>query len=146
MAKRIGAVVAGLLAGFLVVGLIEGVSSWIYPPPQGLDFSDREALRAFVAGLPLGAFALVLVAHLAGPFAGAFTCGVIVRDPWLTGSLIIGGVFLLGGLVNLFLLPHPVWFAILDVLLYLPAAVAGGAVAHRWFSGTAVVDAEDKST
>jgi len=32
------------------------------------------------------------------------------------------------GIANLLIIPHPVWFSIANVLIYLPAAIAGGMV------------------
>jgi hypothetical protein len=35
------------------------------------------------------------------------------------------------GIFNLVAIPHPLWFAILSVLVFLPAAYAGGLLARR---------------
>jgi hypothetical protein len=44
----------------------------------------------------------------------------------------VGSLFLLGGIANVVMLPGPVWFSAVDLLLaYLPAAWLGNAVAMR---------------
>jgi hypothetical protein len=40
--------------------------------------------------------------------------------------LTVGGVQLFFGLVNLVMIPHPMWFAIASVIVFLPAAYFGG--------------------
>ena len=129
MGRRIAAVLLGLLAGFVVVALIESISSVVYQPPTDLDFNDLDAMREFVATLPTGAFVFVLLAHLCGSFIAGFVCVLVAKERWNAGSLGLGVFFLLAGIANLVMIPHPMWFGVIDVLLYLPAAFAGGAVA-----------------
>ncbi|MDR9397724.1 hypothetical protein [Salibacter sp.] len=41
-------------------------------------------------------------------------------------SLIIGVFFLIGGIMNVYMLPSPMWFSIVDlVFAYIPMAVLG---------------------
>ncbi len=124
------AIVAGLVAGFVVVGLVMSLSSLIYKPPKDLDFHDRSAMQSYMQTLPFGAFVLVLLGHALGALCGSFVCQLIVGTPWQFGWMIIGGFFLLGGLMNLRMVPHPNWFAALDLLSYLPAAWLGGYLAR----------------
>lgn len=129
MKRSVVGVVLGLIAGFVVVGVVEGASSFVYGSPQGFDFSDTKALREFVGNLPVGAFFFIIAAHVLGSFTAAMTCSAIVRTRWLTCSLIVGSVLLVAGVANLVMIPHPLWFSIVDVLVYLPSAIAGGKVA-----------------
>lgn len=44
----------------------------------------------------------------------------------------VGIFFLLGGIANVYLLPSPTWFAIVDlVVAYIPMAYLGGKLALR---------------
>jgi len=132
--KRFLGIVTGFIAGFIAVMAIESISSLMHPMPEGLDVSDRDQLIEFVSGLPASAFIMVLLAHVAGAFAAGFSCNVITKEKWITGGLILGSVFLFFGIVNLILIPHPTWFAVLDVLIYVPVAVAGSYVSGELFS------------
>ncbi len=133
MLRRFLGVIVGLAVGFVAVLLVEGLSLLFYPFPSGLDMSDVEAMRRHVENLPAGALVFVVVAHIAGSFAGAFACAAMVRHKWITGSLLIGILLLVGGLVNLFRIPHPIWFAIADVIVYIPFSLLGGRVGLRLF-------------
>ncbi len=126
MGRRIVGIVAGLIVGFVGILLVEAVSMAFYPAPADLNLSDREAMRRHLESLPVGAFVWVLAAHAVGCCAGAATCAVIVRRPWRVGSLIIGGLFLVAGIANLVMIPHPIWFALADAILYLPFSRLGG--------------------
>ena len=50
-------------------------------------------------------------------------------------ALAIGVFFLIGGIVNVFLLPSPTWFAIVDIVgAYIPMAFIGGKIGKRLVS------------
>jgi hypothetical protein len=131
MRKRILAVVLGLLAGFAVTGLVEALSSVLYPLPPGFDMNDMEAFRRHVEGLPIGAFLIVLVAHELGAFAGGFACARLAGVPWPVGPIVVGTLLMAAGVVNLLTIPHPAWFVVVDLLAYLPMAILGGQLGRR---------------
>lgn len=126
MARKFVALVVGLVAGFVGILLVEGLSVMFYPPPADLDMTNTDAMRRYVESLPVGAFLFVLFAHAFGSLIGAFVCAAIVGQRWFTGSLIIGTVFLVAGIINLGMIPHPNWFAVVDVILYVPFSLLGG--------------------
>jgi hypothetical protein len=126
MGRKILAVLVGMIAGFAVIGLVEGLSNTLFPVPAGVDTTDMEALKRHVMTLPASAMLLVLAAHALGALAAGYACARIARAHWPTGSWIVGGLLLCAGVANLLLLPHPAWFAVADVLLYLPLAHLGG--------------------
>ena len=131
MRKRILSLAVGLLAGFAVTGLVEGLSSLLYPLPPGFDMHDMEAFRHHVAGLPVGAFLIVLAAHALGAFAGGLACARVAPAPWRAGPVIIGALLMAAGIVNLLTIPHPAWFAAADLVAYLPMAIFGGRLGRR---------------
>jgi hypothetical protein len=47
----------------------------------------------------------------------------------MAGAIIIGVLFFIGGIGNLMTVPHPTWFAVVDLIAYLPAAFIGNLVA-----------------
>jgi hypothetical protein len=52
-------------------------------------------------------------------------------------SLGIGFLFLLGGIMMVYMLPGPVWFAITDLAVaYVPMAWLGGKLALQWSKGS----------
>ena len=134
MVRKILAVIVGLFVGGVCMSMLQLVSHAIYPPPAGLDLNDPEvfqqdAFRDFVASLPIEAFAIVLASHAIGALVAAFVCTAIVGNKWRVGTLIVSLMLMMGGVMNLVLIPHPAWFGVADLVVYLPAAFLGEQVA-----------------
>jgi hypothetical protein len=127
MARNILAVVIGLfVGGAFNMGLIE-VSHSVYPLPEDLDPNDFEAFRAHLEAkpMPTGALLFVLAAHSGGSLVSGFACGLIAMRSWYRAAIGLAAFWTCGGIFMLFLLPSPVWFAVTDILLYVPGALLG---------------------
>ncbi len=123
--KRVFAVVAGVMAGATAIGLIEWLSHKMYPLPGNIDPKDPEALRMLMHNMPLGALLMIILAWAAGAFIAGIITTLIVGQQALRPSLVAGTVLLLFGIINMMMLPHPIWFWILGILVFLPAAFIG---------------------
>lgn len=126
MGRKILAVVAGVILAGLVVYVVEAIGHRVYPPPEGLNMKDMDAMKAYVATLSTGALLFVLAAYILGSFSGGWLAAKIARASQIPLALTVGGVQLLFGIMNLVMIPHPTWFAIASVLAFLPAAYLGG--------------------
>lgn len=126
MGRKILAVVAGVILAGIVVFAVQAIGHRVYPPPEGLDTKNIEAMKAYVATLPMGALLFVLVAYVLGSFAGGWLAAKIARTTQMHVPLTVGGVQLFFGIVNLLMIPHPAWFAVASVLVFLPSAYFGG--------------------
>jgi hypothetical protein len=129
--KSLGAVIAGLVTGAIVIFAVEQLSGRLFPPPAGLDFHDREAVRAFIAAMPLGAFALILGSYAFGSATGGAVATLIGSRQRPRAALIVGALLTVGGILNLLELPHPLWFAIVSTLVYVPCAWVGFVLLKR---------------
>lgn len=127
MLKNILAVVLALvLGGSVNMGLIM-VSGSIIPPPEGIDPTNMESLKASMHLFEAKHFIFPFLAHALGTLVGAFIAAKVASSRKMTFALVIGGFFMLGGITNAFLLPAPIWFIALDIVLaYLPMAWLGG--------------------
>ena len=130
--RRLGAIVAALAVSIVVISIVQAVSGWMYPPPPGLDLTDREALRAFAEQLPIGALLMVELSYLLGSLTGGVTAGIIGRDSVYRLGAVVGGLLTLAGFANLAAIPHPLWFVVLSTLTYVPCAYAGVWIVERW--------------
>lgn len=127
MLKNILAVVLGfILGGSVNMGLIM-VSGSIIPPPAGVDPTNMESLKASMHLFEAKHFIFPFLAHALGTLVGAFIAAKVASSHKMTFALVIGGFFMLGGITNAFLLPAPIWFIVLDIVVaYLPMAWLGG--------------------
>lgn len=121
MVRKILAVLAGLAAAVVVIGAIEMTGHLVYAPPGNLDRNDPAAVRAFVASLPVGAFVSVLVAYVAGTFAGGWVAARVARADPARYVGIVASLVLAAALANIVAIPHPAWF-IVALLIVIPAA------------------------
>jgi hypothetical protein len=57
-------------------------------------------------------------------------------------ALIVGGLVMLAAVGNMLSIPHPVWFWVIALTLFLPASYVGGLLArHRNLMAVSVDDA-----
>lgn len=105
--KNILAVLAGIIVGgALNMGIIM-ISGYIIPPPEGVDLTTMEGLKASMHLLEPRHFIMPFLAHALGTFAGASVAATIAVNHKMKFALGIGGWFLLGGLINIMMLPSP---------------------------------------
>ena len=71
-------------------------------------------------------FIFPFLAHAIGTLAGAFITAKLAASYQMIFSICIGIFFLLGGISMVFILPAPLWFIIVDlVLAYIPMGWLG---------------------
>ena len=130
--KGLLAVVLGLIAGSAVnMGLIV-LSGQLLPPPPGMDLTTTEGLQVAMPLLEPRHFLFPFLAHALGTLAGALLATWVSGRTSKIPALLIGLLFLAGGVASCFMLPAPRWFEVLDVLLaYLPFAWLGYQIAKK---------------
>ena len=128
--KNIIAVIAGFAIGSAVNMGIIMVSSSIIPPPSGADVTTMEGLKASMHLFQPKHFIMPFLAHALGTLVGAFVAAALAANHSMKFALGIGALFLAGGIANVFLLPSPTWYTIVDLVgAYLPMAYWGGKLA-----------------
>lgn len=130
--KNILAVIAGLIIGSIVnMGLIM-ISGSVIPPPEGGDVTTMEGLKETMHLFEPKHFIFPFLAHALGTLVGSFVAATIAANNKMKFAIAIGCFFLIGGIINVVMLPSPTWFAILDIVgAYIPMAMIGGKLAVR---------------
>lgn len=124
--RNILAVVAGIIIGSIVNMAIITVSGSIIPPPEGADLTTLEGLKASFHLMEPKHFLFPFLAHALGTLVGAYLAAVIAATHKLKFALVIGVVFLIGGIMNVCMLPSPIWFTLVDLgLAYIPMGYLG---------------------
>ena len=73
------------------------------------------------------------LAHAIGTLAGAYIAAKLAANFKMRFALVIGILFLIGGIANVMMMPSPLWFSVLDlVVAYLPMSYLGGRLALRY--------------
>ena len=135
MFRRIAAVVAGLPGSVALIMAVQALGVRLYPPPPGTDFTDPAELAALTAQMPLGALLMVELSYAAGSLAGGALVGLVAPARTRGPLLVVGGLLTLAGFANLAALPHPLWFAVLSTLTYVPCVFLGAAAVARRRAG-----------
>lgn len=130
--KNVVAVVAGFGIGSLVnMGLI-GLGGRVIAPPAGSDLATMEGLQASMHLFGPEHFVFPFLAHALGTLVGALVAARIAASRPLRCALVVGALFFAGGTASVVMLPGPLWFEALDLLLaYFPMAWIGWRLAPR---------------
>lgn len=127
--RNILAVIAGAFIGSLVNGSLIMMSSFIIPPPNGADVTTEEGLKAAMHLFEPKHFIMPFLAHAIGTLIGAVIAVAIAANNKMKMAIIVGILFLMGGIANVLMLPAPMWFNILDlVVAYFPMAFLAGKI------------------
>jgi hypothetical protein len=126
MIRKLLAVVAGVFAAVLTVGVGEGAGHALFPPPPGTDISNPEALAELMPKIPVGAKAFVVLAWALGSLIGGWVAARVAPGTGAGPALVVGLFMLAAGGYTIASIPHPAWMAALGLLLPLPMSWLGG--------------------
>ncbi len=123
--KNLIAVIAALAAGGLVVYGFEYLIHVLFPYPGDIDLTSQDSLKSYMYDVSDGSLALLILAHGFGAFTSGWVIGKLgVQNKHFLG-LITGLILTLSGVLNLVVLPHPIWFSIADTCVFLPLTLLG---------------------
>ncbi|MDH3531462.1 MAG: hypothetical protein OEO82_00955 [Gammaproteobacteria bacterium] len=134
MLRNTGAILAGLITTFALIYGIEMLGHSIYPPPAGLDFSDSDAMRPYIASLPIQALLFPMFAWFIGTFCGVLLARQLGTARPIVFATVIGMLVLAGTIANLIMIPHPLWYAVIAVFGIIGSAwlATGVGAAKKW--------------
>ena len=123
--KNIVIVILGIIVGMIVnIGLII-LGGTIFPPSE--NFEPMNAMN-----WDFKYFIFPFLAHSIGTLTGALIVSKLSNKSSIILPLIVGLYFLLGGIYMITILPAPMWFVLLDVILgYIPMALLGWKLANE---------------
>lgn len=124
--RNILSVIAGAVVSSFVNGGIIAISSSVIPPPAGVDVTTMEGLKASMHLFEPKHFLMPFLAHALGTLVGAFIAALIAVNNKVRPAIIVAVLFLIGGIMNVIMLPAPTWFSAVDLLLaYIPMGLIG---------------------
>lgn len=124
--RNVLAVILGLVIGNVANWGVLTVGHLILPPPEGFDGSSIERLVATIHLLRPIDYTVPFLAHALGPLVGVLVAMYIAASARKTIAIILGALFLLGGIAANVMIPAPMWYRAVDLLLaYIPTAYLG---------------------
>lgn len=128
--RNILAVLAGAIIGMAVNMGIILIFGNIIPPPEGVDVSDVESIKASMHLYETKHFIPPLLAHGLGTLVGALITYLLAANNKMKLALLIGAFFLIGGIMMVIQLPSPLWMEVVDLVgMYIPMAWLGAKIA-----------------
>lgn len=138
--RNVLAVLAGLVIGAIVNMVLITISPMVIPPPAGVDVNNMESLKAGMHLFEPKHFIMPFLAHALGSLIGAVAAFLIAGSYKARFAYVVGAIFLLGGIAAAVMLPAPVWYKVLDVVVaYIPMAWLGAQIGGRMSQGGAPV-------
>lgn len=124
--RNILAVILGFIIGNIVNMAVITAGHAILPPPQGFDGSSLEGVASTIHLLRPADFVVPFIAHSLGPFVGVLTAMFIAASGRKMIAVILGCIFLAAGIAANIMIPAPIWFEAIDLILaYVPTAFLG---------------------
>ena len=130
--KNALAVIVGIIAGSVANMALVVVGPAIIPPPDGVDVTNMESIRSSLHMFEFKHFVFPFLAHALGTLAGAYLAVVMSASRGMAAAMVVGGFFLIGGIINAVSIASPTLFAVVDLAgAYIPMAWIGARLAGR---------------
>lgn len=129
--KNIFGIIGGLITAMIIFMLFEYFSKTLFPSPKNIDFADKIAMKSYIDALPVFAFLIILAGYAVGSFLCGFVIGTVSKTENTTLPVIAGLILTAGGISNIFMIPHPVLFSILNIIIYIPMVLFGHRIGVR---------------
>lgn len=126
------AIIAGFVTGSVINMLLIQLGGSVVPPPPGANLQTAEGWQAAMPLLQPSHFLFPFLAHALGTFAGAYVTALLTPGRTRGPAYFVGALFFLGGCAAAVMIPAPLWFKVVDlVLAYAPTTWAGHRLAAR---------------
>jgi len=119
MLRNLLAVIAGIIAGSICIWAVETVSHLMYPFPKGLKPNDMESFKNYVENLPFFGKFMVIIGYALGAVVSGFVATKISRSGKPNAAIICGAIFTIFTIYNMSVLPTPIWFWVLGILVWI---------------------------
>jgi hypothetical protein len=131
MIRNILSVPAGLVAAFIFISLLHKAGHFFYSPPAGLDINNKFQVEAFLHSAPIGAMLFLLFSYFLGSVAGGIVTAKTAGKKYIIPVIITGALLTAAGVMNLYMISHPLWFTVSSLLVYIPGTWLGGKIIQK---------------
>ena len=125
--RTVAAVIVGLLVAFVLIFAVELFSDVVYPLPADFGGTMEEICR-HVEHYPAWVLAIVVPVWGATALVGTW---IAQRIGNVYSAAIVGLILVAALVLNISMLPYPIWFKIANLLVVPVASVAGSRSSRR---------------
>jgi len=124
--RNIIGVIAGVLIGSYVNMFIVELGPKFFPLPAGTILTTEEGLKAGMAYTQPEHFIAPFLAHAVGTLVATFIAALIAVSRRKIITRVISLLYFVGGAYMVAILPSPMWFNLLDLIMaYMPMGMLG---------------------
>ena len=124
--RNILGVIVGAFIGALVNGGLINLGHKLVPLPPGADVSTMEGLAVAMQSFGPEQFVFPFLAHAIGTLVGAFIGVIIAASHKFKIAMVVGVLFLIGGISAGIMIHSPMWYNAIDfIFAYIPMAWIG---------------------
>ena len=128
--RNILVTILALFVGGAINGGLISLGPLFIDYPDGFDPNDLNSYEKYKGLIPLTGFLLAIIAHALGTLVAAFIAAKFVTTKHKWFALGIAGLFMLGGIAAIAMIPGPSWFAPVDLIIsYFPMGLLGWTLA-----------------
>ncbi|WP_371372265.1 hypothetical protein [Thalassotalea aquiviva] len=122
--RNVMAIIVGIIVGGFVNISIVSFGPSMIPAPAGVDVTNMKSIAQSIHLFEPKHFLFPFIGHAVGTFVGALCAFLIAASYPVYMAIVVGCVFLAGGITSAFMIPAPLWFVIVDIVFaYLPMAL-----------------------
>ena len=124
MLRAILAFLAGAVAMSLTVAGVQMIGHQLWPLPTGIDPNNHADMARIVESLPVAAKAWVVLAYAIATAVSVLVATALARPRWKGLGIALGTLMVVLCVINILMLPHPVWMIVATLVIPLPIAMA----------------------
>jgi len=125
MKRNIISVVVGLVTAVVTFLIAETINESLHPTPANLNFKDSQVVKFFYENQPLSLWLLVLAGWIMGSLLCGFLIKLISKNENKNLPIIAGIILTLSAVANFFSIPHPTWFIVVGLIVFIPSTLIG---------------------
>lgn len=129
MKRNILSVVVGLAIAIITFLIVETINASFHPTPTNLDLQDSIAVKTFYENQPPTFWVMVLTGWIIGSLLCGLLIKIISKNENRKLPIIAGIILTLSAVANFFSLPHPTWFIVVGLMVFIPSTLLG----HKLF-------------
>ena len=129
MIRKIAGVAFGAVIATALIIVVQMIGHAVYPAPPGIVFGDPASVATMMFEVPAGALLFVILSYVIGAFGGGMLAALVARETPMLYAAIVGGLVLVGTVLNLFAIPHPTWFAVSAIVGIVATVLVTGRLA-----------------
>ncbi len=131
MFRLVIGITAGVIIGAILMILVQLLIIRLFPPDVSLDTTQTASFVQYIESWSQWMYLLMIGSYLTGSFIAGIVVERISRlHPY--PAVLCALALMVAGFMNLYRMPHPIWFSIATGIVFITASWSGSACSRRF--------------